>query len=115
MPEYAIETENLTKVFTTRWPRRALTAVDNISLRVPCGTTYGLLGPNGAGKTTFVKMLLSVAHPTTGRAVVFGRDSREPAARAPSATSRRTIASRRISQVGACSISTAHTFRHECL
>lgn len=83
MPDYAIETENLTKVFTTRWPRRVLTAVDNISLRVPSGSTYGLLGPNGAGKTTFVKMLLSVAHPTTGRAVVFGRDSREPAARQP--------------------------------
>jgi ABC-2 type transport system ATP-binding protein len=83
MPDYAIETENLTKVFTTRWPRRALTAVDNISLRVPVGSTYGLLGPNGAGKTTFVKMLLSVAHPTAGRAVVFGRDSREPAARSP--------------------------------
>jgi ABC-2 type transport system ATP-binding protein len=83
MPDYAIETENLTKVFSTRWPRRALTAVDNISLRVPTGSTYGLLGPNGAGKTTFVKMLLSAAHPTSGRAVVFGRDSREPAARAP--------------------------------
>src|ERR1017187_8622261 len=83
MPDYAIETENLTKVFSTRWPRRALTAVDNISLRVPCGSTYGLLGPNGAGKTTFVKMLLSATHPTTGRAIVFGRDSREPAARAP--------------------------------
>ena len=83
MPDYAIETENLTKVFRTRWPRRELTAVDNISLRVPCGSTYGLLGPNGAGKTTFVKMLLSAAHPTAGRAVVFGRDSRDPAARAP--------------------------------
>jgi ABC-2 type transport system ATP-binding protein len=83
MPDYAIETENLTKVFSTRWPKRALTAVDNISLRVPSGSTYGLLGPNGAGKTTFVKMLLSATHPTTGRAIVFGRDSREPAARAP--------------------------------
>ncbi len=83
MPDYAIETENLTKVFRTRWPRRALTAVDNISLRVPSGSTYGLLGPNGAGKTTFVKMLLSATHPTAGRAVVFGRDSREPVAREP--------------------------------
>lgn len=83
MPDYAIETENLTKVFSTGWPRRDLTAVDSISLRVPVGSTYGLLGPNGAGKTTFVKMLLSAAHPTAGRAVVFGRDSREPAARAP--------------------------------
>lgn len=83
MPEYAIETENLTKVFRTRWPRRELTAVNGISLRVPTGSTYGLLGPNGAGKTTFVKMLLSASHPTAGRAVVFGRDSREAAARAP--------------------------------
>jgi ABC-2 type transport system ATP-binding protein len=83
MPDYAIETETLTKVFRTGWPRRELTAVDNISLRVPCGSTYGLLGPNGAGKTTFVKMLLSATHPTSGRAVVFGQDSREAAARAP--------------------------------
>jgi ABC-2 type transport system ATP-binding protein len=83
MPDYAIETESLTKVFSTRWPRRSLTAVDNISLRVPRGSTYGLLGPNGAGKTTFVKMLLSATHPTAGRAIVFGRDSREPAARRP--------------------------------
>lgn len=83
MPAYAIETENLTKVFSSRWSGRSLTAVDNISLRVPVGSTYGLLGPNGAGKTTFVKMLLSAAHPTSGRAMVFGRDSREPAARAP--------------------------------
>ncbi len=83
MPAYAIETENLTKVFRSRWPRRELTAVDNISIRVPVGSTYGLLGPNGAGKTTFVKMLLSAAHPTAGRAMVFDRDSREPAARAP--------------------------------
>ena len=73
MPVYAIETENLTKVFASGWSKRSLTAVDNISLRVPVGSTYGLLGPNGAGKTTFVKMLLSAAHPTTGRAMVFGR------------------------------------------
>ena len=45
------------------------------------GRTIGLLGPNGAGKTTFVKMLLSCAHPTAGRAMVFGRDSSEPDAR----------------------------------
>src|ERR1700709_2659267 len=83
MPDYAIETENLTKVFSTRWPRRALTAVDRISLRVPTGSTFGLLGPNGAGKTTFVKMLLSCTHQTSGRATVFGRDARQAEARRP--------------------------------
>ncbi|MDP9171458.1 MAG: ABC transporter ATP-binding protein [Acidobacteriota bacterium] len=81
--EYAIETEGLTKVFSSGWSKRELKAVDSISLRVPRGATYGLLGPNGAGKTTFVKMLLSCANPTSGLAKVFGRDTREAEARRP--------------------------------
>jgi len=83
MQEYAIETEGLTRIFRTRFSKRELKAVDDISIRVPRGTTFGLLGPNGAGKTTFVKMLLSCTHPTSGRAKVFGRDSRDPLARQP--------------------------------
>jgi ABC-2 type transport system ATP-binding protein len=79
--EYAIETTGLTKVYRTRWKRREIKAVNDISLRVPRGTIFGLLGPNGAGKTTFVKMLLSAVHPTAGNALIFGRDAREPAAR----------------------------------
>ncbi len=78
---YAIESENLTKVYKQRWSKREMRAVDNISLRVEAGSTFGLLGPNGAGKTTFVKMLLACTHPTSGRALVFGRNSWEPEAR----------------------------------
>ena len=81
MSAFAIETDGLTRVFRNRWAKTELRAVDDVSLRVPEGCTYGLLGANGAGKTTFVKMLLSSVHPTTGTARVFGRDSREPAAR----------------------------------
>ena len=83
MPDHAIETEGLTKVFRASFSGRELRACDNISIRVPVGSTFGLLGPNGAGKTTFVKMLLSCTHPTAGRALVFGQDSRHPAARRP--------------------------------
>src|ERR1700723_2492583 len=79
--DLAIETEGLSKTFRRRWSKQGFRAVENLSLRVVRGTTFGLLGPNGAGKTTFVKMLLSSAHPTAGRATVFGRDSREPEAR----------------------------------
>ena len=81
--EFAIETEGLTKIFRTFWRRTEVLAVDQVSLTVRRGATFGLLGPNGAGKTTFVKMLLSAVHPTSGRARVFGRDSVEPAARRP--------------------------------
>src|SRR5438552_15430521 len=83
MADDAIEPEGLTKVFRGRWPSRDCRAVEDISLRVPRGSTYGLLGPNGAGKTTFVKMLLSCTHQTAGRAMVFGKDTRHAAARRP--------------------------------
>ena len=81
--DYAIATNALTKVYRSRWTRREVRAVDDISLRVPRGTIFGLLGPNGAGKTTFVKLLLSAVHPTEGSALIFGRDAREPEARRP--------------------------------
>ena len=79
---YAIETDGITKLFRQRWAKAEMRAVDNISLRVAEGATFGLLGPNGAGKTTFVKMLLACTHPTSGRALVFGRDSWLPETRA---------------------------------
>ena len=81
--DLAIETEGLSKTFRRRWSKQEFRAVQNLSLRVERGTTFGLLGPNGAGKTTFVKMLLSCTNPTAGRAKVFGIDSRIPAARRP--------------------------------
>jgi ABC-2 type transport system ATP-binding protein len=56
-------------------------AVEDVSLTVRRGTTYGLLGPNGAGKTTFVKMLLSAVRPTSGTAFLFGRNAADPASR----------------------------------
>ncbi len=81
--ELALETENLRKVFRNGWSAREVVAVDEISLKVKRGTTFGLLGPNGAGKTTFVKMVLSSCHATAGVARIFGKDSRLPEARRP--------------------------------
>ena len=78
---YAIETENLTKVFKQRWTKREMRAVDAVSLRVEQGATFGLLGANGAGKTTVVKMLLGCTHPTGGGARIFGQDAWIPESR----------------------------------
>jgi ABC-2 type transport system ATP-binding protein len=61
-----------------------LTAVDDLSFEVEAGSVTGFLGPNGAGKTTTLRMLLGLATPTAGRALVFGRPYAEldrPAAR----------------------------------
>jgi len=79
----AIETDGLIKIFRNRWSGREVRALDGISLRVEQGSTFGLLGPNGAGKTTFVKILLSCARPTGGRATIFGRDAGDAEARRP--------------------------------
>jgi len=81
--EYAIETQDLTKVYVSRWKRREVRAIDGVSLQVRRGAIFGLLGPNGAGKTTFVKTLLSAVKPTKGQALIYGRDASQPQARRP--------------------------------
>jgi ABC-2 type transport system ATP-binding protein len=48
-------------------------AVDDLSFEVDTGSITGFLGPNGAGKTTTLRMLLGLAEPTNGEALVFGR------------------------------------------
>jgi len=74
MPQSAITTRNLTKVFGH------FTAVDGLNLDVREGELFGLLGPNGAGKTTTVRMLCTLIEPTRGTATVAGHDLlREPA------------------------------------
>jgi ABC-2 type transport system ATP-binding protein len=63
-----------------RYGRRP--AVEDVSLEVSRGEVVGLLGPNGAGKTTVIKILLGLVHPDAGEAMLLGRPSTDPAARA---------------------------------
>ncbi len=49
-------------------------AVKGIDLQVGRGETFGFLGPNGAGKSTTIKMLCTLLHPTSGRALINGYD-----------------------------------------
>jgi branched-chain amino acid transport system ATP-binding protein len=51
-----------------------LTAVDDVSLRVPPGARFGIIGPNGAGKTTLFNLLSGELRPSYGRVALFGRD-----------------------------------------
>ena len=51
---------------------RSTVALDGLSMTVERGEVFGFLGPNGAGKTTAVKLLLGLARPTGGEALVLG-------------------------------------------
>ncbi len=44
-------------------------AVDGVSLTINKGDICGLIGKNGAGKTTFMRMVLDMTAPTSGRYV----------------------------------------------
>jgi ABC-2 type transport system ATP-binding protein len=63
------------KALTKRYG--ASIAVEDLSFSLEAGTVTGFLGPNGAGKTTTLRVLLGLAEPTAGRALVFGRRYQE--------------------------------------
>ena len=67
----AIEATALTKRFGST------VAVDGLTFSVPHGSVTGFLGPNGAGKTTTMRMVLGLAHPTSGSSRVLGRPYEE--------------------------------------
>ena len=47
-------------------------AVHGVSFTAPPGAVTGFLGPNGAGKTTTLRVLLGLAQPDAGRALING-------------------------------------------
>lgn len=64
--ENIIEIKNLTKKF------KDFVAVDDINFEVKKGEIFAFLGPNGAGKTTTIKMLTTLADPTSGKILING-------------------------------------------
>jgi energy-coupling factor transporter ATP-binding protein EcfA2 len=63
-----------------------LEVVRGIDLEIRAGEIFAFLGPNGAGKTTTLRMVLGLAAPTSGHALVFGRpfvELEHPGTRAP--------------------------------
>src|SRR5208282_4847260 len=75
--EVIIETRSLSKVYRDFWGRQKVRALKALDLEVRRGEIFGLLGPNGSGKTTSIKLLLGLLFPTSGQALVFGRDASE--------------------------------------
>jgi ABC-2 type transport system ATP-binding protein len=54
-----------------------IAAVDGVTFALERGTVTAFLGPNGAGKTTTLRLLVGLAEPTAGEALVFARRYRD--------------------------------------
>lgn len=79
MTETLLVVRNVTKAFPIRGglfnTRVGETrAVDDVSLTIPAGTSYGLVGESGSGKTTLGKVILRLIEPTTGQILFEGKD-----------------------------------------
>ena len=66
------ELRGVTKSYT-----RGQLALGGVDIRLHGGEITTLLGPNGAGKTTAIRIMLGLAAPTNGIALVFGGDPRK--------------------------------------
>src|SRR5215212_2280315 len=75
--DVVIETRSLTKIYRDFWGRQKVRALSALDLQIRRGEIFGLLGPNGSGKSTTIKLLLGLLFPTSGQALVFGKDATE--------------------------------------
>jgi len=75
MSSHALYAKGLTKHFGS------VRAVDGVDLKVEQGSAFGLIGQNGAGKTTFIKLMLSIARPTSGELQLLGGNPNDPSIR----------------------------------
>ncbi len=64
-----IECIELTKVYG-----RYAVALNNLTLSIEQGTSFGLLGENGAGKSTLVRLLMGFIFPTSGHVRMLGEE-----------------------------------------
>lgn len=67
-----LETRHLTKYYGRQRSR----GIVDLDLRVLEGDFFGFIGPNGAGKSTTIRILLGLVAPSSGEALLFGRDCR---------------------------------------
>ena len=87
--------KDLTKIFKLRgakpWQKVDFTAVDDVSFRLPRGTTTAIVGESGSGKSTVARMVLGLLEPTSGSVEFEGTDVRSYAGKANQLRLRRSM------------------------
>ncbi len=68
--------ESLNKVFASK--HQSVGVLHDVQLSVPEGQFCCVVGPSGCGKTTLLRILAELEEPSTGRLVLYHRDSSKP-------------------------------------
>lgn len=76
--EHAIDIVHLTKVYQTT--KKAIKAIDDVSLHVNPHEFVSIVGPSGCGKSTILKILAGLDELTEGEATIFGEEITGPGA-----------------------------------
>ncbi len=67
-----IELNNVVKTF--RVGGRIVSALDDLTLKVPAGKVVGVIGSSGAGKSTLIRCVNLLERPTSGQVIVGGQN-----------------------------------------
>ena len=70
----ALLIEHATKRFVVGRKRKAVVAVNDVSMSIRRGEIYGILGANGSGKSTLIRLVSTLLTLEGGRVEVFGHD-----------------------------------------
>ena len=68
-----LEAKNIRKIYSGRFGKNKVTAVEDISFSVENGEFVAIMGESGSGKTTLLNMLASFIKPTHGEVMIGGR------------------------------------------
>jgi NitT/TauT family transport system ATP-binding protein len=67
-----IEVDELRKVY--EGPGRAVVAIEHLDFDVEDGEIVGIVGSTGCGKSTFLRIVMGIEAPTSGRVLIDGRE-----------------------------------------
>jgi oligopeptide transport system ATP-binding protein len=76
MVEIALQADNLVKVYGGRRGHSHVIALNDVSLTIERGTTFGIVGESGCGKSTLARLLVGLEAPTSGSLSINGEPMR---------------------------------------
>ena len=66
--------ETMLEVINLRKYYGNIRGVEDVSIKLNAGETYGFIGPNGAGKSTTIRSIMNLINKTSGKILINGKE-----------------------------------------